>query len=96
MNNQQKVGAIIAAGGSSRRMGDDKLFARLGGKPLLAHPIKITLRSYSLTQLRNYSFEEFIFGLHSPHIQLSGAESPNHGLNESSLTKLLATTELRC
>lgn len=32
----QKVGAIIAAAGSSRRMGDvDKLFALLGGQPLL-------------------------------------------------------------
>lgn len=37
MNNQPKVGAVIAAGGSSQRMGEiDKLFARLGGKPLLA------------------------------------------------------------
>ncbi len=32
----QKVGAIIAAAGSSRRMGDvDKLFALIGGRPLL-------------------------------------------------------------
>ncbi|MFA5317356.1 MAG: 2-C-methyl-D-erythritol 4-phosphate cytidylyltransferase [Dehalococcoidales bacterium] len=34
----QKAGAIIAAGGSSRRMGEiDKLFAPLGGRPVLAH-----------------------------------------------------------
>ena len=30
-----KVGVVIAAGGSSQRMGEDKLFASLGGKPLL-------------------------------------------------------------
>ncbi len=35
-NNQQEVGAIIAAAGESRRMGGiDKLFAPLGGKPAL-------------------------------------------------------------
>ena len=35
-NNKQKVGVVIAAGGSSQRMGEiDKLFALLGGKPLL-------------------------------------------------------------
>ena len=57
---------------------------------------RIALRSYSLTQLRNYSFEEFLLGLNPPDIQLGGAESPNHGFNESSLTKLLSATELRC
>ena len=37
MNNQPKVGAIIAAAGASRRMGGiDKVFAPLGGKPVLA------------------------------------------------------------
>jgi 2-C-methyl-D-erythritol 4-phosphate cytidylyltransferase len=37
MSNQHKVGAIIAAAGSSRRMGGvDKVFAPLGGKPVLA------------------------------------------------------------
>ena len=35
MNDQQKVGVVIAAGGSSQRMGDDKLFALLGDKPIL-------------------------------------------------------------
>ncbi len=38
MNNQQKVGAVIVAAGSSRRMGGiDKVFAPLGEKPVLAH-----------------------------------------------------------
>ena len=31
--------AIIVAGGSSRRMGFDKTFARLGGRPVVAHSI---------------------------------------------------------
>lgn len=37
MNNQPKVGAIIVAAGESRRMsGVDKVFALLGGKPVVA------------------------------------------------------------
>ena len=40
MYDQQKVGVIIAAAGSSRRMGEaDKLFALLGGKPFLLRAI---------------------------------------------------------
>jgi len=36
MNNQQKVGAVIVAAGESQRMGGmDKVFATLGGEPLL-------------------------------------------------------------
>ncbi len=38
--NQQRVGAIIAAAGSSRRMGGvDKVFALLGGKSILARVV---------------------------------------------------------
>ena len=38
--NQQKVGAVIAAAGSSQRMGGvDKVFALLGGKPILARVV---------------------------------------------------------
>ena len=33
------VSAVIVAAGSSRRMGFDKLFATLGGKPVIAHSI---------------------------------------------------------
>ena len=40
MYNHQKVSAIIVAAGESRRMGNrDKVFAPLGGKPLLARVI---------------------------------------------------------
>ena len=40
MNNHQKVGAVIAAAGESQRMGGvDKMFALLGGKPLLVRVI---------------------------------------------------------
>ena len=31
--------AIIVAGGSSQRMGFDKIFALLAGKPVIAYPI---------------------------------------------------------
>ena len=33
------VGAILLAAGSARRMGDDKLIADLGGKPLIMHAV---------------------------------------------------------
>ena len=39
---QAKVGAIIVAAGRSSRMGGiDKIFANLGGKPLLAHTVDV-------------------------------------------------------
>ena len=38
--NQQRVGAVIAAAGNSRRMGGvDKVFALLGGEPILARVV---------------------------------------------------------
>ena len=41
MTNQQKVAAIIAAAGESRRMGGaDKMFAELGGKTILARVVE--------------------------------------------------------
>jgi len=41
MTNHQKVGAIIVAAGESKRMGGvDKVFALLGGKPVLARVIE--------------------------------------------------------
>ncbi len=44
-DNQQKVGAIIAAAGESRRMGGvDKVFALLGGRPVLAWVIDMFQR----------------------------------------------------
>lgn len=50
MNKVAKVGAIIAAAGSSQRMGDvDKLFAPLGDKPLLAWSVD-TCHGCSLVQ----------------------------------------------
>ena len=40
MNGRQKVGAVIAAAGSSQRMdGADKVFALLGGEPILARVV---------------------------------------------------------
>ena len=57
--------------------------------------ISIMLRSYSSTQLRNYSLDKLIIGLDSPDIQLGGAECPNHGLNEPRLADFLTTAELR-
>jgi len=52
MNKQQKVGAIIVAAGGSRRMGGvDKMLALLGGKPVLAHVIDVFQRCNSIDQL---------------------------------------------
>jgi 2-C-methyl-D-erythritol 4-phosphate cytidylyltransferase len=36
-----KVGAIIVAAGSSSRMGEDKIFMNLSGKPVLAWPVNV-------------------------------------------------------
>ena len=48
----QRVGAVIAAGGSSQRMGKvDKLFAPLGGKPLLARVIDVFQSCASVQQI---------------------------------------------
>jgi len=42
VNNKQKVGAVIVAAGSSQRMaGVDKVFALLGGKPVLARVVTV-------------------------------------------------------
>jgi len=42
MINQQKVGAVITAAGFSQRMGGvDKMFALLGGKPVLARVVDV-------------------------------------------------------
>ncbi len=52
MDNPKKVGAVIAAGGSSQRMGKiDKLFAPLGGKPALAQVIDTFQRCSSIDQI---------------------------------------------
>ena len=47
-----KVGAIVVAAGGSKRMGGiDKIFAPLGGKPLLAHCIDVFEKCPSIDQL---------------------------------------------
>ena len=52
MDKQQKVGVIIAAGGSSRRMGEtDKLFALLGDKPVLARVIDTCENCHLVSQI---------------------------------------------
>ncbi len=49
---QQTVGAVIAAGGSSQRMGAvDKVLAPLGGRPLLARVIDTFQRCNSIHQI---------------------------------------------
>jgi len=52
MINQQKVGAIIVAAGKGERMGGvDKMFAPLGGKPVLARVIDTFQRCKSVDQI---------------------------------------------
>lgn len=49
---QGKVGAIVVAAGSSRRMGGlDKIFANLAGKPLLAHTVDAFQRCPSIDRV---------------------------------------------
>ncbi len=49
---QQKVGAVIVAAGSSQRMGGvDKIMALLGGKPVLARVIDVFQRCNSIDQI---------------------------------------------
>jgi len=49
---QQKVGAVVVAAGESRRMGGvDKVFALLGGKPVLARVVDALQRCNSIDQI---------------------------------------------
>ena len=42
MNDRQKAGAVIAAAGNSQRMdGADKVFALLGGEPILVRVVDV-------------------------------------------------------
>jgi len=44
-----KVGAIVVAAGTSRRMGGvDKIFSQIAGKPLLAHTVEVFQRCSSI------------------------------------------------
>jgi 2-C-methyl-D-erythritol 4-phosphate cytidylyltransferase len=45
------VSAVIVAAGSSRRMGFDKLFALLGGKPVIAHSISAFERTAEIAEI---------------------------------------------
>ncbi|HEU4411569.1 MAG TPA: molybdopterin-binding/glycosyltransferase family 2 protein [Polyangiaceae bacterium] len=40
-----RVGAVVLAAGRSRRMGDNKLLAELGGRPLVAHAVEALERA---------------------------------------------------
>ncbi len=51
-NEQQKVGAVIVAAGSSQRMGGvDKVFALLGKKPVLAYVVDTFQKCNSINQI---------------------------------------------
>src|SRR5262252_3723517 len=45
------LSAIIVAGGSSQRMGFDKLFAAIAGEPVIAHAIRAFERATSLGEI---------------------------------------------
>ena len=52
MQNNQKVGAIIVAAGRGERMsGLDKMFAPLGGKPVLARVVNVFEQCNSIDQI---------------------------------------------
>ena len=52
MSEKDKVGAVIVAAGSSQRMaGTDKMFAPLGGKPLLARVIDVFQKCNAVDQI---------------------------------------------
>ena len=50
-NDLTMLSAIIVAAGSSRRMGFNKLFATIAGKPVIAHAIQAFERSRSVTEI---------------------------------------------
>jgi 2-C-methyl-D-erythritol 4-phosphate cytidylyltransferase len=45
------LSAIIVAGGSSQRMGFDKLFAAIAGEPVIAHTIRAFERATAITEI---------------------------------------------
>src|SRR5215470_10124121 len=45
------LSAIIVAGGSSQRMGFDKLFAVIAGEPVIAHSIRAFERATSVSEI---------------------------------------------
>ena len=48
----EKVGAIVVAAGTGRRMGEvEKIFANLAGKPLLAHTVDVFQRCPAIDQV---------------------------------------------
>ncbi len=52
MTESEKVGAVIAAGGTGTRMGGvDKMFAALGGKAVLARVVEVFQNSQSVHQI---------------------------------------------
>ena len=52
ITNQQKVGAVITAAGEGQRMGGmDKIFAQLGGVPVLARVIEVFDRCQAISQI---------------------------------------------
>ena len=57
------LSAIIVAAGSSRRMGSDKLFALLGGKPVLAHSLSTFERADCVDEIILVGRAERLAGL---------------------------------
>ena len=52
------LSAIIVAGGSSQRMGFDKLFAVIAGEPVIAHAIRAFQRATSISEIVVVAREE--------------------------------------
>lgn len=80
------VSAIIVAGGSSRRMGFDKLFAELAGKPVIWHSLKAFSECAEVDEIilvvredRKADFEKLIESEKLPKVgQIIGGGAERH------------------
>jgi 2-C-methyl-D-erythritol 4-phosphate cytidylyltransferase len=93
------VAAIIVAAGSSRRVGFDKLTARVAGEPLIVHTVKAFQETTSVADVvivtradRLREFERFFAGTSKIHAIVAGGEHRQDSV-EAGLRTLSDVTE---